>query len=73
MGKRSSPATLCFLVLYILLELGEAELHRVRIVGVLHIQLGGAMGLKRELKGELLAEVHIQQAHPLDRHWSLFK
>ena len=56
-----------------MLELGEAELHRVWIVGVHHIQLGAAIGLNGELKGELLAEVHIQQAHPSDRHWSLFE
>ena len=73
MGTRSSPATLCFLVLQVLLELGEAELHRVRIIVVHHIQLGAAIGLNGELKGELLAKVHIQQAHPSDRHWSLFE
>ena len=32
-----------------------------------------AIGLNGELKGELLAEVHIQQAHPSDHHWSLFE
>jgi hypothetical protein len=64
MGTRPNPTTLCFLLLWVLLELGEAELHRVRIIGAHHIQLGAAMGLNGELKGEILVEVHIQQAHP---------
>ena len=39
-GHKALSRDLCFLLLWVLLELGEAELHRVRTVGVHHIQLG---------------------------------
>ena len=70
-GTRPSPTT-CSLLLWVLLELGEAGLHRGWVIGAHHIQLGAAMGQNGELICELLAEVHIQQAHPSDRHSSLF-